>query len=251
MWIPSSRSQDEMLLFRQGMYWPTMLKDCVEFTKRCQECQRHARIQHVPASELHLIVKPWPFRGWALDVIAEIKSGSSARHKYILVGIDYFTKWVEVIPLRKVTQNVVISFIQNHILYRFGIPETITADQGSVFTSQKMVQFANQTGFKLLTSTPYYAQANGQVEAANKNLITLIKKNIEDNPKSWHNILGQTLWAYRTSPKESTKTTPFRLTFGHDVVLPAEICLQSTRVQRQHKIHVNHYWNMVLDELVN
>jgi hypothetical protein len=74
-----------------------------------------------------------------------------------LVGIDYFTKWVEAIPLRKVTQNMVISLIQNHILHRFGIPETITTDQGSVFTGQKMVRFVNQTGFKLLTSTPYYA----------------------------------------------------------------------------------------------
>jgi transposase InsO family protein len=70
---------------------------------------------------------------------------------------------------------VVISFIQTHILHRFGIPETITTDRGSVFTGQKTVRFANQSGFKLLTSTPYYAQANGQVETANKNLITLIK----------------------------------------------------------------------------
>jgi len=118
-----------------------MLKDSIGFSKGCQECQVHARIQHVPASELLLIVKP----GWALDVIGEIKPGSSGSHKHILVGIDYFTKWVEVIPLREVNQDAVISFIQNHILYRFGIPETITHDQGSIFTGQKMVQFANQT----------------------------------------------------------------------------------------------------------
>jgi len=95
-----------------------MLKDCIQFVKRCQECQLHARIQHVPA----------PFIGWALDVIGEIKPDSSKGHKYILVGIDYFTKWVKAIPLRKVTQDVAISFIQNHILHRFGIPETITTD---------------------------------------------------------------------------------------------------------------------------
>jgi len=168
-----------------------------------------------------------------------------------LVGIDYFTEWVEAIPLRVVTQDVVISFIQNHILCRFGIPETITTDQGSVFKGQKMVQFSNQTGFKLLISTPYYAQENGQVEAANKGLINLIKKKVKENAKSWHKILDQALWAYRNSPRESTKTTHFRLTFGHDVVLPAEIRLQTTRVQRQYEILVDHYWNMVLDELVD
>jgi hypothetical protein len=73
----------------------------------------HAGIQHVPASELHSIVKPWPFRGWALDIIGEIKPNSSRGHRCILVSIDYFTKWVEAIPLPDVNQEVVISFIQN------------------------------------------------------------------------------------------------------------------------------------------
>jgi hypothetical protein len=111
-----------------------MLKDCIDFAKVCQDCQKHAGIQRVPASELHLIVKPWPFRGWALDVIGEIKPKSSKGRRYILVGIYYFTKWIEAIPLRDVTQDAVINFIQEYIIYRFGIPETITTDQGSVFT---------------------------------------------------------------------------------------------------------------------
>jgi hypothetical protein len=80
------------LLFRQGMYWRTILKDCIEFAKGCQECQVHAGIQHVPASELHSIVKLWPFRGWALDLVGEIRPPSSKSQRYILVGIDYFTK---------------------------------------------------------------------------------------------------------------------------------------------------------------
>jgi len=121
----------------------------------------------VPASELHSIIKPWPFTGWALDVTGQVKPMSSKDQNYILVGIDYFTKWIEAIPLKEVTQDEDINFIQKYIIYRFGIPETITTDQGSVFIGQKMVKFAENTGFKLLTSTPYYTQANGQVEAAN------------------------------------------------------------------------------------
>ena len=239
------------LLFRQGVYWPNMLKDCIEFAKGCQECQKFAGIQHVLESELHVIVKSWPFRGWALDLIGKIKPNSSRGHHYILVGIDYFTKWVEAIPLPKVDQETVISFIQDHILCRFGVPETITTDQGSVFTGRKVVEFAAQMGFKVLTSTPYYAQANGQVEAANKIIINLIKNHIGQKPKNWHKTLNQALWACRISPKESTNTTPFKLTFGHDAVLPAEICLQSTRIQRHYEIPTDHYWNMVLDELVD
>ncbi|XP_045810928.1 uncharacterized protein LOC123905369 [Trifolium pratense] len=239
------------LLFRQGMYWPSMLKDCIDFAKGCQECQKHAGIQHVPASELHSIVKPWPFRGWALDLIGEIRPASSKNQKYIIVGIDYFTKWIEAIPLPSVEQEEVISFIQNHIIYRFGIPETITTDQGSVFTGRKMQEFARQTGFKLLTSRPYYAQANGQVEAANKIIIGLIRKHIAQKPRNWNKTLNQVLWACRNSPKESTNSTPFRLTYGHDVVLPVEIYLQSIRIQRPMEIPTDHYWSMMFDELVD
>jgi hypothetical protein len=174
------------LLFRQGLYWPSMLKDCIEYAKGCLDCQKHAGIQHVPATELHSIVKPWPFRGWALDLIGEIKPPSSKGQRYILVGIDYFTKWIEAIALPNVDQEAVISFIQNHIIYRFGLPETITTDQGTVFIGSKMQAFAEQTGFKLVTSTPYYAQANGQVEAANKVVISLIKKHVAQKPRNWN-----------------------------------------------------------------
>ncbi|XP_050916490.1 uncharacterized protein LOC127131618 [Lathyrus oleraceus] len=70
-------------------------------------------------------------------------------------------------------QEDVIEFIQKHIIYRFGIPETVTTDQGSVFTGRKMQEFAKEMGFKQLTLTPYYDQANGQVEAANKVIIEI------------------------------------------------------------------------------
>lgn len=114
-----------------------MLKDCIEFTKGCQECQVHPNIQHVPASELYFIVKSWPFICWPLDLVGEIQPPSSKNQRYILVGIDYFTKWIEAIPLPNVDQEDVIEFIQKQIIYRFGIPEIVTTDQGSVFTGQK------------------------------------------------------------------------------------------------------------------
>ncbi|XP_045802284.1 uncharacterized protein LOC123895852 [Trifolium pratense] len=114
-----------------------------------------------------------------------------------------------------------------------------------------MQEFAEQTGFKLLTSTPYYAQANGQVEAANKVIIGLIRKHVAQKPRNWNKILNQVLWACRKSPKESTNSTPFRLTYGNDAVLPVEIYLQSIRIQRQMEIPTDHYWSMMFDELVD
>ncbi|XP_050895250.1 uncharacterized protein LOC127101859 [Lathyrus oleraceus] len=130
-------------------------------------------------------------RGWALDLIGEIRPPSSKNQRYILVDIDYFTKWIEAIPLPNVSQEDVVDFIQKHIIYRFGIPETVTTDQGSVFTGRKMQEFAKEMSFKLLTSMPYYAQANGQVEAANKVIIGLIKKHVGKKPINWHKTLDQ------------------------------------------------------------
>lgn len=88
-----------------------------------------------------------------------------------------------------------------------------------------MQEFAVETGFRLVTSIPYYAKANGQVEAANKVIISLIRKYVAKKTKNWHKTLDQILWACRTSLKEATNSTPFRLTFGHDTVLPIEIYL--------------------------
>lgn len=98
-----------------------MLKDCNEFSKGCQVCQIHSGIQHVSASELHTIVKPWPFRDWDLDLAGEIQPTSSNGQKYILMAIDYFTKWIEVVPLVNADQETVIDFIQRYIICRFGV----------------------------------------------------------------------------------------------------------------------------------
>lgn len=88
-----------------------------------------------------------------------------------------------------------------------------------------MHEFSFEMGIKLLMSTPYYTQANGQVEASNKVIIGLIKKHVGKKPKNWHKTLYQLLWACPTSPKEATHTCPFWFTHGHDVVLPFEIYL--------------------------
>jgi hypothetical protein len=101
------------LLWRVGFYWPTMMDDCIKYQKGCEACQNFGNIQLTPASVMNPIVKPWPFRGWGLDFIREIHRGSSKGHRFILVAMDYFTKWDEAVPLRNMTHREVISFSRN------------------------------------------------------------------------------------------------------------------------------------------
>jgi hypothetical protein len=86
----------------------------------------------------------------------------------VLVAIDYFTKWTEVVPLKNMTHKEVIEFITEHIIHRFGIPQTLTMDQGTSFTSGQVHKFADSYKIKLLNSSSYYAQANGQASLAIK-----------------------------------------------------------------------------------
>ncbi len=90
------------LLRRAGYFWPTMLEDCFRYYKGCQDCQKFGAIQRAPASAMNHIIKPWSFRGWGMDMIGQINPPLSKGHKFILVATDYFTKWVEAIPLKKV-----------------------------------------------------------------------------------------------------------------------------------------------------
>ena len=105
--------------------------------------------------ELHSIVKSWPFRGWAMDLIGKIYPASSKGHNFILVATDYFTKWVEAIPLKKTEPKNVIQFIKERIIHRFGIPQSITTYQGTMFTEDEMTYFAKDYGIQLIRSTPF------------------------------------------------------------------------------------------------
>ena len=237
------------LIRRHGFYWPTILKDCIEFAKSCKKCQIHAPVQRVPADLLHPIIKPWPFRGWAMDIIGSIRPPSSKQHVWILVATDYFTKWVEAKAYVTINSQTVISFVKEHIVHRFGIPETITADRGSVFISKAMHDLTDSLGIKMLHSTPYFAQANGQAEASNKGIINILKKMVQDNPRDWHNLLSETLWAFRTSKRTATGTTPFALTYGHDAMLPVEVRLKSLRFAAQNEMAAEEYTQAMIQEL--
>ena len=99
------------LIRHHGYYWPSILKDCIMFTKGCQDCQAHGPVQHVPNMPLQLIIKSWPGQGWAIDFVGIIHPHSSEQHKFIIVATDFFTKWVEAEPLKVAFATAVRNFI--------------------------------------------------------------------------------------------------------------------------------------------
>jgi hypothetical protein len=224
-----------------------MITSSIKRVARCVKGFRNIQLAH--AGVMNSIVKPWPFRGWGLDFISEIHPGSSKGHRFILVATNYFTKWTEVVPLRNMTHREVISFLQEHIIYRFGVPQTLTTDQGPSFMPHKFMELVESMKIKLLNSSPYYAQANGLVEASNKVLIKIIKKRIKDNPRRWHEKLSEALWVHRTSRHRATKVTTFELVYGQEAVLPMAIGLQSLRVTGQGSLSAREYHELIMDKV--
>ena len=103
-------------IMRTDYFWLTMETDCSHFVQRCPEC--HGDLIHVPPYELHALTSPWPFSAWGVDVIGKVSLKSSSGHEYVLVVIDYFTKWVEAASYASFTATKVAKFIKSHIICR-------------------------------------------------------------------------------------------------------------------------------------
>jgi transposase InsO family protein len=167
----------------------------------------------------------------------------------MLVATNYFTKRTEVVPLKNMTHKKVIEFIAEHIIHRFGIPQALMTDQGTSFVSSQVREFIESYKIRLLNSSPYYAQANGQAESSNKTLIKLIKKKIEDNLRRWHEVLSEALWAHHISIHGATKATPSELVYGQEVILPVEVNLAAYRLAKQNELSTADYHDLMMDNI--
>ncbi|KAL0402535.1 UNVERIFIED_CONTAM: hypothetical protein Slati_4283400 [Sesamum latifolium] len=183
---------------RMGYCWPTMVKDCIDYAKRCQACQFHANLIYQPPEPLHPTVASWPFDAWGLDVLGPMTK-SSGGHLYILAATDYFSKWAKV-PLKEVKKENVADFIRTNIIYRYGVP-------------------------------------------------SLLKKVVAKSKRDWHERIGEALWAYRTTVRTPTQSTPYALVYGVEAVLPLEQQIPSLRIAIQEGLTEEKNAHIRLEEL--
>lgn len=121
---------------REGLFWPTLRKDCEEFVKKCQPCQLYGTVSHRPSVPMSPILNPCPFFQWGLDIVGPFPK-AKGQMQYIVVVIDYATKWVEAKPLASIREKDMIEFLMEYIVFRFGIPRITVTDNGTQFVGQK------------------------------------------------------------------------------------------------------------------
>ncbi|GJX08222.1 reverse transcriptase domain-containing protein [Tanacetum coccineum] len=195
-------------IFDSGFYWPTIYKDAYNFVTRCDICQRQGKISQRDEMPQNSIQVYEIFDIWGIDFIGPFPS--SRRNKYILVAVDYLSKWVEAKALPTNDARVVCKFLKT-LFSRFGAPRAIISDRGTHFCNDQFAKVMLKYGVTHRLSTAYHPQTSGQVEVSNRGLKRILERT------------DDALWAFRTAYKTPIGCTPYKLVYGKACYLPIEL----------------------------
>ncbi|XP_074356335.1 uncharacterized protein LOC141696041 [Apium graveolens] len=155
---------------------------------------------------------------------------ATAQRKFLIIAIDYFTKWIESKPL-KITTKQVSQFLWENIMCRYGISRILVTDNGTQFNNEEFRKYREENEIDLRFTSVAHPQVNGQAEVANRIILDGLKKRIEKSRNNWVDEVLSILWAYRTTYRVTTRATPFMVEYGVEVVVPVEISYSSPRIQ--------------------
>ena len=207
-----------------------MCRDAKAYVQRCRSCQQHARAPRQPSVPLSPIDCAWPFAQWGLDLLGPFPPASGQR-KYIIVGVDYFTKWVEAEPLATITEQQIEKFVWKNLVTRFGLPKAIITDNGPQFAGTRFREFYAGHGIQLRFSSVAHPQTNGLAEVTNRSILDGLRRRVSAARSTWTDELPSVLWSLRTTPKTATGESPYSLTFGTEAVLPPEMTVATLRTR--------------------
>ncbi|GJW33159.1 reverse transcriptase domain-containing protein [Tanacetum coccineum] len=207
-------------IFDSGFFWPTIYKDAHEFVKNCDSCQRQGKTSQRDEMPQNSIQVCEIFDVWGIDFMGPFPS--SRGNKYILVAVDYLSKWVEAKALPTNDARVVCKFLKS-LFARFGAPRAIISDRGTHFCNDQFAKVMQKYGVTHRLSTAYHPQTSGQVEVSNRGLKRILERTIGENRASWSDKLDDALWAFRTAYKTPIGCTPYKLVYGKACHLPIEL----------------------------
>ncbi|XP_058766220.1 uncharacterized protein LOC131639781 [Vicia villosa] len=161
------------------------------------------------------------FDVWGIDFMGPFPS--SFEYNYILVAVDYVSKWIEAVASPTNDAQVVIKMFKNIIFPRFGVPRLVISDGGSQFISRIFEKLLVKYGDRHRVATPYHPRTSGQVEVSNRQIKKILERTVATSRKDRSTKLHEALWAYRTAYKTPIGTTPFKLVYGKSCHLPVEL----------------------------
>ncbi len=212
-------------LFRLStkVFWESMRKDIYNYIAACQACQKFKYNNAPTASpmQLHLVNEPWHTIG--MDIMGPYPT-TARQKRFLLVVVDYFTRWIELFPIRSTTSVDIANIIMNEIFSRYGLPKYIVSDNGPQFVSNLFRNFCETFGIKQNLTANYHPQSN-MTERVNRTLKPLIAIYAQQQPQSWDKEIQKLAFAIRTTINETTGDTPAFMMFGRDLRGPLELMI--------------------------
>ncbi|GFX95413.1 hypothetical protein TNCV_3684651 [Trichonephila clavipes] len=197
------------LKLRDTCYFPFMRKYIFEYVSTCDRCQS-LTIKTLPAGRLMPIVSKYPNEIVTLDLVGPYPASRPERYKFILVITDHFTKWCELIPLRKASAQTIANAFFNNYIARYGAPISLISDNGPQFISDVFEHLSHRLDIKHMKTVTYRPQSN-LTERVNRNLVQMIASFVEENHENWDQFLHEFAFALRTAVNETTNKTPAEL----------------------------------------
>nr|GEV04203.1 reverse transcriptase domain-containing protein [Tanacetum cinerariifolium] len=207
-------------VFDSGFYWPKIYQDAHDLVKSCDACQRQGRISQHDEMPQNSIQVYEIFNVWGINFMGQFLS--SRGNKYILVAVDYLSKWVEAKALPTNDARVVCKILKS-LFARFGTHRVIISDRGTHFCNDQFANILLKYGVTHRLATVYHPQTSGQVEVSNRGLKRILERTVGENRASWSDKLDDALWAFRTAFKTPIGCTPYNLVYGKACHLPIEL----------------------------
>ncbi|GKB66101.1 reverse transcriptase domain-containing protein [Tanacetum coccineum] len=207
-------------VYKAGFYWPSIFRDAKDYVMKCDACPKLRNISSRNEMPQNNIQVCEVFDVWGLHFMGPFPD--SRGNKYILVTVDYVSKWVEAQALPTNDARVVVKFLKG-LFARFGVPKALISDRGTHFCNSQLEKALLRYGVTHRISKTYHPQTNGQTEVTNRAIKRILERSVGYNPKDWSEKLNDALWAFRTAYKTPIGCTPFRMVYEKACHLLVEI----------------------------
>ncbi|KFM73878.1 Retrovirus-related Pol polyprotein from transposon 297, partial [Stegodyphus mimosarum] len=206
---------------REAVFFPELQKFTRAYVQSCPTCQLNNYVNFRPAGFLNSIKSEFPNQIIGIDLLGPYPRSKVNKSRYLLVIVDHFSKWLELIPLKRASAKIVVDSILNKYILKYGAPLKVISDNGPQFVSKMFEEMCAKLGIRHLKMVPYRPQSN-IAERVNRNVVKIIRSYVKNYHSTWDSHINEFAFALRTAKHDTTQKTPAELFLGRKILTPLD-----------------------------